>query len=248
MKKIAMGIALVLAVQSTIAAPIYKSLDVVYNDIKLTVDGEEFILQDAYGTTIEPFVIDGMSYVPIEAMAAAFGRGILWDDATKTIHLVDGNVGEVVNLSDIPKTSFAGREAVYPIVGTVTDPTGAEHTSGLIFTGDGEGKSIVDIATYPLNGKYFMLSGVAFLPAALDIAGYVNSAPNSNVSGYTNLADIKIYGDGILLKEIPSLTRADVVNFEVNVSGVKELRIEIRAYGSAVFSNVVGLTNLLLYK
>ncbi|OON93162.1 MAG: hypothetical protein ATN31_01165 [Candidatus Epulonipiscioides saccharophilum] len=248
MKKI-MGLITVIVLQTAIlsAAPIYTSLDVVYNDVKLSMDGESLILKDAYGSVIEPFIIDGMSYVPVEALMKELGKGILWEEQTRTIHIVDNQIESVKKLSDIPKSSFSGREAVYPIIGQITDPVGVEYTDGIIFTGDGDGKTIADIVTYPLNGEYSQLSGTAFLPTALAIVGYVNKNPNSQISGYTNLADIKIYGDGRLLKDIPSLTRADVVNFDLDITGVKELKIEIRAYGSTVFSNIVALTNLSLY-
>ena len=52
-----------------------------YNDIKVTVDGEEL------KTDKEPFIYEGTTYLPVRAVAEAVGKEVGWDSATKTVTL-----------------------------------------------------------------------------------------------------------------------------------------------------------------
>ena len=52
-----------------------------YNDIKVTVDGEEI------KTDKEPFIYEGTTYLPVRAVAEAVGKEVGWDSATKTVTL-----------------------------------------------------------------------------------------------------------------------------------------------------------------
>ena len=48
--------------------------DVTYRNIKIVVDANEIIPTDANGTYVEPFIIDGTTYLPVRAVANAFGK------------------------------------------------------------------------------------------------------------------------------------------------------------------------------
>ncbi len=56
-----------------------------YNDIKILIDGEEIIPTDVNGDSTEPFIINGSTYVPIRAIAEAFGYDVDWDEQTCTV-------------------------------------------------------------------------------------------------------------------------------------------------------------------
>ncbi len=62
-----------------------KKADLYYNDIKITVDGQEITPIDANGNSTEPFIIDGTTYLPVRAMANAFGKNVDWDAETNTV-------------------------------------------------------------------------------------------------------------------------------------------------------------------
>ena len=64
---------------------IQKMLD--YTDIKITLDGEEIIPKDANGKYVEPFAIEGTTYLPVRAISNALGLEVGWDQATKTVIL-----------------------------------------------------------------------------------------------------------------------------------------------------------------
>lgn len=58
-----------------------------YRNIRLLYDGEHVELWDAAGNTIEPFILDGTTYLPVRAVAELFGRAVDWDGATDTVTL-----------------------------------------------------------------------------------------------------------------------------------------------------------------
>ena len=64
---------------------VQKMLD--YTDIKIILDGEEVIPKDANGKYVEPFAIEGTTYLPVRAISNALGLEVGWDQATKTVKL-----------------------------------------------------------------------------------------------------------------------------------------------------------------
>jgi hypothetical protein len=91
LKWFALGI-IVCFLVSTLLFPAYassfsKSAQLVYNDIKITLDGQAITPKDADGNAVEPFIIDGTTYLPVRAVANALGLGVNWDGATNTVNL-----------------------------------------------------------------------------------------------------------------------------------------------------------------
>lgn len=64
-----------------------KTAELSYNNIKVTLDGKSVNLVDANGNPVEPFIISGTTYLPIRAVAGAFGLDVGWDGATQTVIL-----------------------------------------------------------------------------------------------------------------------------------------------------------------
>jgi len=58
-----------------------------YNDIKISLDGVEVKPSDANGNYVEPFIIDGTTYLPVRAVANALGIDVEWDGNTKNVVL-----------------------------------------------------------------------------------------------------------------------------------------------------------------
>ena len=61
-----------------------RTVEVDYNNIKVTLDGQQVALVDANGSPVEPFAINGTTYLPIRAVATALGLDISWDATTST--------------------------------------------------------------------------------------------------------------------------------------------------------------------
>lgn len=71
----------------TFAANISKSAQLIYNDIKITINGNAVTPLDATGNAVEAFTIDGTTYLPVRAVSSSLGMDVNWDSATKTVAL-----------------------------------------------------------------------------------------------------------------------------------------------------------------
>ncbi|MGI5962357.1 MAG: PepSY domain-containing protein [Lawsonibacter sp.] len=72
---------------SSFAAQGRKTANLDYQNMKVTLDGTELILRDSKGNRIEPFTIDGTTYLPLAAIARALDLNVEWNDSTKTVVL-----------------------------------------------------------------------------------------------------------------------------------------------------------------
>lgn len=71
-----------------LGATIYKTVTAtIMPDIKVVVDGQKQILKDANGNIVNPVVINGTTYIPIRPVGDAIGKGIVWDNDTKTVYI-----------------------------------------------------------------------------------------------------------------------------------------------------------------
>lgn len=64
-----------------------RTAELLYNNIKIMLNGKEIVPTDANGNMVEPFTIDGTTYLPVRAIASALGMNVGWNDATKTVTL-----------------------------------------------------------------------------------------------------------------------------------------------------------------
>lgn len=58
-----------------------------YQNIRITLDGKEITPTDANGNVVEPFSVDGTTYLPVRAIGNALGLGVDWDGSTGTVVL-----------------------------------------------------------------------------------------------------------------------------------------------------------------
>jgi len=65
-----------------------------YNNIKITLEGKEIIPTDVNGNYVEPFIIDGTTYLPVRGIASALGLGVDWDGETNTVVLTNTPTNE----------------------------------------------------------------------------------------------------------------------------------------------------------
>ena len=61
-----------------------------YRDVSILIDGAELVPTDAAGNVVEPFLIDGTTYLPVRAISEALGLNVSWDNATSTVALTTG--------------------------------------------------------------------------------------------------------------------------------------------------------------
>ncbi|MCF0150100.1 MAG: copper amine oxidase N-terminal domain-containing protein [Firmicutes bacterium] len=58
-----------------------------YKDIKVSLDGSALTLTDSEGRPVEPFIIEGTTYLPVRAISQALGLTVDWDETTNTVLL-----------------------------------------------------------------------------------------------------------------------------------------------------------------
>lgn len=66
-------------------AKVTKTLS--YQDIKVTLNGQQLDPRDANGTKVDPFIIDGTTYLPVRAVSESLGLDVSWNANTKTVAL-----------------------------------------------------------------------------------------------------------------------------------------------------------------
>ncbi|MDO4562577.1 MAG: RICIN domain-containing protein [Clostridia bacterium] len=57
------------------------------DNVNIFIDGAEFIAKDEAGSTVYPVLLNGTTYLPVRAIATAFGMSVAWDNATRTVTL-----------------------------------------------------------------------------------------------------------------------------------------------------------------
>ena len=71
------------------AKNIQETIDAVYMNVKLVIDGEEITPKDANGNIVEPFIYNGTTYLPVRAIGEAFDKDVHWDGETATVYVGD---------------------------------------------------------------------------------------------------------------------------------------------------------------
>lgn len=82
-----------------------------YSNIKILLDGDEIIPKDANGNTIEPFIIDGTTYLPVRGIASSLGLNVGWNGETQTVELNKPGIfakGTVVYDDEYVTIEYAG--------------------------------------------------------------------------------------------------------------------------------------------
>ena len=67
-----------------LASSLTRTAQLVYDNIKITLNGSAVTPKDANGNTVEPFTIDGTTYLPVRAVGNALGLSVDWDGNTNT--------------------------------------------------------------------------------------------------------------------------------------------------------------------
>ncbi len=190
-----------------------RTIQAVYKNIRICIDGVEMTPRDSAGQVVEPFIYNGTTYLPIRAVGEAVGKEVTYDGSTSTVYL--GKSGQVQYLGqqiEAYQTDGAYEE-------TVT-MGGESYLNGLSFNR----YSGTRYAYYNLNGMYTSISGM-----------YGMEDGTSDDKERT----INFYGDGRLLESITVRGGELPKNFVVNITGVAQLKIEAAdGRGKACLGNV----------
>jgi len=229
------------------AEEVSKTVDVVYNNIKIFIDGAEYVPKDANGNLVEPFVYNGTTYLPVRGIANAFQKDVVWDGANASIYLGKKGQNQPDNWLDRIQYSYyksdVDHDNLYKINGKITDFSGADYTNGILLYRGYSGGFAAQL-DYPLNMQYKTLKGKIVLPKKIDIAGVKN---DDALNGDAQIDKVELWGDGRLLKTIPKVSVSMPMSFEIDVTGVAQLSIKV-SRDKDWNSYYCALTDLALYK
>ena len=79
-----------------------KQLDAYYNDIKILIDRDLITPKDVNGKDVEPFIVDGTTYLPIRAITEALNKDVEWDGTTQTVNIYTKS--EPITADEVGKT------------------------------------------------------------------------------------------------------------------------------------------------
>lgn len=220
---IAICLAVILALSGTVfAKQATETISVMYDNIKILIDGVEYTATDANGNVVEPFIYNGTTYLPVRGIANAFDKEVDWEPQTSTVVLGSKNYDW------LDQMGYANYETSGNANNLVAWETGKKGCDGIMYdrglmlklwydddygakeNNDGTYSSYQNIE-YLLNNNYSSFEGKLLCEP--------NATNNQNVI-------VKIYGDGNLLYTSPPLTKGTkAVDFKVDVSNYKVLKI-----------------------
>lgn len=216
-------------------------IEAVYNDIKIVVDGQQITPTDGNGKVVEPFISYGTTYLPVRAVANAFGKEVDWDGETNTVTLGAKSFDWLDQMGYFEyDNSHSSNSSMTPIGSNSTASDGAKYSRGLYFHLDWspswkyEDGTIDNYQTvsYKLDGKYKTFSGT--------LCAFKN---------YSCPAIVRIYGDGKELYTSPLMASGTKsVPFEIDISNNSLLTIKVEYANKINGDQYVGIADARLSK
>lgn len=237
-----------------IAGSASKQLTAYYNNIKIVLDGAVLTPKDGSGKVVEPFTVDGTTYLPVRALCDAIGKDVTWDAATQTVYVgkkdqtKPDNYLDRIQYNDY-KTAWS-TNTYYKINGTITDLTNTTYTNGILFkietfdTVKDDNDKASTIVDYPLNGQYKTLNGKIVLPKTADIAGLKENSCNHS----DNAANVFFYADGRLIYTAKNVTPTMPFTYSLDLTGVNMLTVKMSWNYNSIYGTYIALTDSALYK
>ena len=152
-----------------------------YRGIQITLDGQKLNPTDANGVSVEPFIIDGTTYLPVRAVANALGLGVDWDGNTSTVILTSPGAAQTGSAAGGEQYAACWEDSWSGRCGMEISHIRDEYYNIFIHWGN----SAFDTAIWSLLGKYNPETG------ALDYIGIMYDAIFENPDSPT----CEIYDD-----------------------------------------------------
>ncbi len=177
--------------------------DVLMDGVKIVVDGKELHPTDANGKSVEPFIYNGTTYLPVRAVAHAINKAVYWDGPEFTVYLgeMDGKLEHpTVKLEDMVSIGTRIRKT-----DELTDNYGNNYSRAIFNYWDNGNLE------YLLNMKYSRFKGTLYIPNGV----------YSNDSCY-----LTIEADGKTLYTSPKMTKSSrPIDIDISVKGYNDIKI-----------------------
>ena len=209
-----------------VAAVIQKQITVA-TGVNIYVDDTKLNPTDVNGNPVEVFIYNGTTYLPVRSVAEAVGKPVLWDGKTRSVYLGKHDTDEPAVM--LHELDYFDRSSEFRTYRDVKDNLGNSYDYGFASRGSGW-------QTYNINGKYTKMKGKYILSYEYRDTNYENR--------------FKVYGDGKLIYNSTVMTSGVFpIDFEIDLRGVLELKIEIDKYSYGGHSaDTVYFVNTGLYQ
>lgn len=207
-KGFVLGITTCLILSSTLvfanASSVGKQLTAFYDGIKIVINGETVQPKDANGNIVEPFIVDGTTYLPVRAISEALGKEVSWDGKTSTVYIgANAQINQpTIWLNKIEPLSGYSMDSN---AGSIKDNAGKSydnHISQLAAEG----------AVYAVNCQYSTLTGKLII---------LNSDKDTQIS-----YRLKVYADDKLVYTSAPMTRgSSVQEFKVDINNSAKIKL-----------------------
>lgn len=189
----------------------YKTIQVLYNDISLVVDGVPITPKDANGVEVEPFVYNGTTYLPVRAVGEAIGKQVTWDGNTQTVY-----IGEAPGAEEYLPIVCPPYQKSYYYTDKTFSMDGVSYHANSFYFDWGSG-----YALYNLNGQY----------SALEVTiGHLDGDADEDNT-------VNIYLDGVYSQSITLEPEEMAKTVTIPLEYALQLKIEKEGRGAVGFAN-----------
>lgn len=219
-----------------------------YHNMKITLDGKEIQLTDSRGNSVEPFTIDGTTYLPVASLSRMLGLDVEWDGPNNTVILTtdqyvdvpaDGDYIGLAKAKTIALDHAGLKESQVTFVRTVLRTSGGRAAYKIVFYQDSD-KYFYDIDALTGDILIYDREDTGYIPGstqsdddigsdkakaiALDHAGLKESQTsflrvNLDRDDGRRVYDVEFYsGSREYDYEIDAAT-GDIVSFDFDVEG-----------------------------
>jgi hypothetical protein len=237
---LSVGITVFASAQST-----RRQLDATFSGISVILDGRAIDLRDGAGRQVEPFIVDGTTYLPIRAISEALGLSVEWDGTTQTVYLGSGS-----GTQPQPQTQPTPQLAPQLALETTPQPTPQPQSQtqdfrdllwyrgdplfkgsqsflrrGIEIPADEGGFTFVN-GILNQSGQWFG-NGINAGDSYFNLnAGYTRLTANGGMgdSNSSVVAVVRFFGDDVLLGEF-TLRPEETIEIDISLVGVNTLRV-----------------------
>ncbi len=206
-----------------------ETIGVIYDNIKILINGKEYQPTDANGNAVEPFIYNGTTYLPVRAIANAFDKDVEWEAQTSTVALGSKNYDWLDQIGYADYQTIMPNNRMTTISAQTRVEDGMIYDRGLDFQlnygsyddgikklNDGTMLCYQEVS-YLLNKNYKTFEGTLTTIKA-----------NLPTDGREQAVIVKYYGDGELIYTSPILSKGSKsLKFSVDVSEYKLLKIRV---------------------
>ena len=218
LKGMVMGILITTLLLGTVTAfaTVPRTIEVTVGNVRTTLFGQEFVVRNDQGVIIEPFTYNGVVYVPVDTIIHAMGENVQWNESTGTLNFGAAYIGHTAPAAQTTVTTLFN--SPYAEVG---------NAAWFVAWGDTD-SNVVRLMT---NRNSWSRAETRSNFVVYNLDGALNTTFAGTILQPTsNSIEMiyRIYGNGRLLYTSPIMrNNTEPTPFEVDVSGVQELRIEV---------------------